>query len=326
MELIFLGTGAAEGAPASYCRCATCQGVRERGGVELRTRSSVRVGPHHQIDLSPDHYGQTIAAGTDMYDVEHILITHTHEDHFTLPGLTDKAMTRKTNEKMLSVYLSKPAHAWLEGLMERIGFSENDLRWIDEHLAFVGLEYFHEYTIGGFTVQTIKGNHTARGVNEYSINYLLGMPHGKKLLYACDTGYYTDEAWEYLAGKRVDTLVLECTFAGRTDRGEFPGEPPGPGELLQDAGAHDPDRVHRRSDRRVRDPLQPAPGPQPLRHPGPPAAERMACHGGLRPPARGGLKPHPTPARRRASATKAGTVADSAPARTNTGMRSIGAG
>ena len=59
-------------------------------------------------------------------------------------------------------------------------------------------------------------------MNEQSINYLVGMPDGKKLLYACDTGYYRDETWEYLAGKRVDTLVLECTFAGRTDRGEFP--------------------------------------------------------------------------------------------------------
>jgi phosphoribosyl 1,2-cyclic phosphate phosphodiesterase len=222
MEIIFLGTGAAEGAPAAYCRCATCRGVRERGGVELRTRSSLRIGQHHQIDISPDHYGQTIAAGTDMYDVEHILITHTHEDHFTLPALTDKQMTRKTNGKLLSVYLSEPARAFVDGIIERMSYSEKDLRWIHEHLAFVGLEYFHEYTIGGFTVQTIKGNHTARGVNEYSINYLVGMPGGKKLLYACDTGYYQDEAWEYLSGKRLDTLVLECTFAGRTDRGEFP--------------------------------------------------------------------------------------------------------
>ena len=79
-ELLFLGTGAAEGAPAAYCRCDTCQGVRQRGGVELRTRSSLRIGPHHQIDISPDQYQQTIAAGDDTYDVEYILVTHTHED------------------------------------------------------------------------------------------------------------------------------------------------------------------------------------------------------------------------------------------------------
>ncbi len=223
MELIFLGTGAAEGAPAAYCRCATCQGVRKRGGVELRTRSSVRLGLHHQIDVSPDQYGQTIAAGLDMYDVEHILITHTHEDHFTLTGLTDKQMSGETNGRMLSVYLSEPGRAYIEEMIAAVPLSAKDLDWIDGHLTFVGLEYFRQYTIGGLTVETIKGNHTARGVDEYSINYLVTMPHGKKLLYACDTGYYRDETWEYLSGRRVDTLIVENTFAGRTDRGEFPG-------------------------------------------------------------------------------------------------------
>lgn len=222
MELVFLGTGAAEGAPAAYCRCDTCQGVRARGGVELRTRSSVRLGPHHQIDVSPDQYVQTIAAGLDMFDVEHVLVTHTHEDHFTLSGLTDKQMTRRTNEKMLYVYLSEPGRTYVEDMVAHVPLSENDRRWIAEHLAFVGLEYFREYGIGGFSVQTVKGNHTARGVEERSINYLVAMPHGKRLLYACDTGYYQDDTWEYLAGKHVDTLILECTFAGRTDRGEFP--------------------------------------------------------------------------------------------------------
>lgn len=223
MELVFLGTGAAEGAPAAYCRCAACQGVRQRGGIEQRTRSSVRIGPHHQIDISPDQYTQTIAAGLDMFDVEHILITHTHEDHFTLTGLTDKQMTRVTNEKMLSVYLSRPGKAYVEAMIASVPLSEKDRRWIADHLAFVGLDYFREYEVGGFTVQTVKGNHTARGVDEHSINYLVRLPHGKKLLYTCDTGYYQDETWEYLAGTRVDTLILECTFAGRTDRGERPG-------------------------------------------------------------------------------------------------------
>lgn len=223
MELVFLGTGAAEGAPAAYCRCAACQGVRQRGGIELRTRSSVRIGPHLQIDISPDQYTQTIAAGLDMFDVEHILVTHTHEDHFTLTGLTDKQMTRVTNEKMLSVHLSRPGKAYVEAMIASVPLSANDRRWIAEHLEFVGLDYFSEYAIGGFTVQTVKGNHTARGVDEYSINYLIGLPHGKKLLYTCDTGYYQDETWEYLAGKSVDTLILECTFAGRTDRGARPG-------------------------------------------------------------------------------------------------------
>ena len=91
-----------------------------------------------------------------------------------------------------------------------------------ENLLFVGLEHFREYTIGGLSVQTVKGNHTAHGAGEASINYLVSTPGGSSFLYACDTGYYLEETWAYLSGRRVDTLILECTFAGRTDREEFP--------------------------------------------------------------------------------------------------------
>ena len=52
--------------------------------------------------------------------------------------------------------------------------------------------------------------------------YLITLPDGGKLLYALDTGYYTDETWEYLRGRQTDTLIMDCTFAGRTDRGEYP--------------------------------------------------------------------------------------------------------
>ena len=221
MELIFLGTGAAEGVPAAYCRCAACQSARQRGGVEIRTRSSLRVGPHHQIDVSPDHYGQMIRAGVDMYDVEHVLITHTHGDHFALSALMDKGMSQTTNGKPISLYLSDPAKMYVEDLIGRLSLSAGDMKWINANLELIGLRYFQDYAIGGLDVRTLKGNHIANGVNEYSINYLVGLPGGKTLLYACDTGFYQEETWEYLAGKRVDILILECTYAGRTDRGEF---------------------------------------------------------------------------------------------------------
>ena len=117
-----------EGAPAAYCRCATCQGVRQRRGVELRTRSSVRLSLHHQIDVSPDQYTQTIAAGLDMYDVEHVLVTHTHEDHFTLPALMDKQMSVETNGRPLTVYLSSQAHSSVEKAALLAGFGRANVR------------------------------------------------------------------------------------------------------------------------------------------------------------------------------------------------------
>jgi phosphoribosyl 1,2-cyclic phosphate phosphodiesterase len=126
MEMIFLGTGAAEGSPAAYCRCDTCRGVRQRSGVELRTRSCLRIGPHHQIDLGPDSYFQMIRAGTDLYDVEHVLVTHSHADHFSLQALLDKQMSRETNRKPIRLYMSAPARTYIEGHLAGLDMSPGD--------------------------------------------------------------------------------------------------------------------------------------------------------------------------------------------------------
>ena len=33
---------------------------------------------------------------------------------------------------------------------------------------------------------------------------------------------HPDETWEFLEDRRTDVLIMDCTFGGRTDRGEFP--------------------------------------------------------------------------------------------------------
>ena len=42
---------------------------------------------------------------------------------------------------------------------------------------------------------------------------------GRRLLFACDTGYYSEDTWEFLQGKSADTVVMEATFCTMTDRG-----------------------------------------------------------------------------------------------------------
>jgi phosphoribosyl 1,2-cyclic phosphate phosphodiesterase len=222
MDMLFLGTGAAEGVPAAYCRCDDCRGVRKRGGIEVKSRSSLRIGKHYQVDISPDHYWQMLRHDTDMFDLEHVLITHSHGDHFALDGLTDKTMAKVTNERPLNIYLSNPAKDYLEGTLEHMGISDDLRSRYQGRFSIFGLEYFSSYEIGELSVETVKSNHSAHGEDEAAISYLFTLPGGTKLLYALDTGYYTDETWEYLRGRQTDTLVMDCTFAGRTDRGEYP--------------------------------------------------------------------------------------------------------
>ena len=221
MKITFLGTGASAGLPAAYCRCDECNGVRERGGIEVKTRSALRVGKHCQIDISHDNYWQAIKHSMDMYDVEHLLITHTHCDHFAVTGITDKTMSEVTNDKPLNIYMSEPAKEFMMKFLDTMSVSDEEKKF-EREFPIRGLEYYKEYSIGELVVETVKGNHTAWAGIEKSINYLIKMPDGKKLLYALDTGYYLDETWNYLKGRNTDILIMDCTFGGRTDRGEFP--------------------------------------------------------------------------------------------------------
>jgi phosphoribosyl 1,2-cyclic phosphate phosphodiesterase len=222
MNLLFLGTGAAEGIPAAYCRCRACTDVRERGGIEIKTRSALRLGKKYQVDISPDNHYQMIKHKIDMYEVEHIFVTHLHGDHFGWRRLSDRFMSEVTNDNPLNICLSLPAKRHLESLLEESLKPSSERKQFEEQFTVTGLEYFEEYRIDELKVETIKGNHDGHGENERSMHYLFTLPEGKKLLYALDTGYYLEDTWEYLAGKHADILVMECTFAGRTDRGQFP--------------------------------------------------------------------------------------------------------
>ena len=43
MEMILLGTAAAEGWPAPFCACVHCNAARSRGGANIRTRSGALI-------------------------------------------------------------------------------------------------------------------------------------------------------------------------------------------------------------------------------------------------------------------------------------------
>lgn len=54
MKIKILGTCAAEGWPALFCNCSSCQKARQLGGKNIRTRSSLQIDDLLKIDLPPD--------------------------------------------------------------------------------------------------------------------------------------------------------------------------------------------------------------------------------------------------------------------------------
>jgi phosphoribosyl 1,2-cyclic phosphate phosphodiesterase len=225
MDLRFLGTGAAEGIPAMYCRCQTCATVRANGGKNLRTRAAFRIGEHYQIDLGPDTNWQMHRLGLDMFAVEHLLVTHTHDDHFQIGEIVAKIMSAQIggNGKPLHIYMSAPAQCWLERLLAVL-YQHKDLTRPDFARLFQihGLDDFQSYQIGELRVEPVKAGHSVRGGQECGLNYRIALPDGRRMLYALDTGWFPDATWDFLAHAPLDIVILDCTFGVRTDRGARP--------------------------------------------------------------------------------------------------------
>ncbi len=224
MEPLFLGTGAAEALPAMFCRCPCCERARERGGRELRTRSALRLDARHQIDFGPDSHQQALANRIDFLELEHLLVTHSHDDHFDLFQLMTRGCAVPESPRPVDIHIQREGARWaIELLAHKIG-SRRSLDAMLDTYRFAPLDYFQEFRAGELEVAALRANHAGFGPGERGLNYLVRLPGGRSLLYAVDTGWYEEETWEYLSGRRADIVVIEATFGGRTDRGEFPDE------------------------------------------------------------------------------------------------------
>ena len=63
VEYQYLGTGAAEGMPATFCACPVCLRSMREGGKSLRMRACTLLGDDVLIDLSPDIHAQKLKFG-----------------------------------------------------------------------------------------------------------------------------------------------------------------------------------------------------------------------------------------------------------------------
>ncbi|MGB8451138.1 MAG: MBL fold metallo-hydrolase [Anaerocolumna sp.] len=218
----FVGTGAGEGIPTPFCRCEICQNARKVRGKEIRMRSCFRVAEDLQIDFGPDTFAQSVMYENDLFALEHLLVTHTHEDHFSIFNLFLKTMISRGSGKKLNVYLTGDAFQLLEAF-ERVGFNGSKEFFQDclhEHIIFHRLEFWEEHQIGEYFVTPIQGAHHGH-FEKYSANYIITLPNRQKMLYALDTGYYSKETLDFLKNVKLDFFMIESTY-GNLQRGNTP--------------------------------------------------------------------------------------------------------
>ena len=221
-ELVFYGTGAAEGIPNPFCRCFLCSNARKEGGRDVRKRSMFRVNEYVAIDMGADFFTQAMEYG-DFINLEHVLITHTHEDHLAHMMMGVRGMATHRIQNPLNIYMTSSAYDIVDFYRKNSAILKNSINTLEHNkvIAFHRLEFGKGYTIGTLPVIPLKGNHTGN-MGENCANYLIRLGNGKVLFYALDTGYYLEETFQNLKAYKLGYLISECTYGNILNRPEKP--------------------------------------------------------------------------------------------------------
>lgn len=130
--------------------------------------------------------------------VRHVLITHTHSDHFSREALLRLAQDNGS----ITVYLDA---------------SCTDMA--PEHPAITVYPVSNGETLSfdGYTVHVFSSNHLTERANEQTHHYVIDVPSGKSIFYGLDGAWLrTDEA-KYLMQHPVDLMILDATSAVSND-------------------------------------------------------------------------------------------------------------
>ena len=204
MKLLFLGTGSAEGVPALFCGCAICREARHRGGPDRRTRSSVLIDDAVKIDLPPDTLAHVHRYDLDFSGLRHLLFTHSHDDHFAVREL------QYLSPNFAPSRCGAPLNVWGTHDLICRALPEMEHFFEEAPVKFHPLAPFRPFRVGHLRVTPVAARHKT---DELCLNFLIGdeaaMSEGQ-LLYATDTGWYEERTWDFLEGRPLSAVVVEC--------------------------------------------------------------------------------------------------------------------
>lgn len=200
VRVFFLGTGAAEGFPALFSGSPINREASRRGGKNLRLRTGILIDETIRVDICPDALTQVHKyPQLDFSRLEHLLFTHSHDDHFAIRELQYLSPNFAPDRReSLQIYATEEIHAKVSAETSHF-FQEAPLQ---RH----ALTPFQECSVGHLQVTPITAHHRT---DELCLNFLFR--EGERcLLYASDTGWYSNRTWEFLKGVRIDGVIVEC--------------------------------------------------------------------------------------------------------------------
>ena len=220
MEIQYLGTAAAEGLPALFCDCEICRKARNTGGKEVRTRTQSIVDGKILIDFPPDTYTHALNYSLQLGKIQHLLVTHSHMDHFFPVELIHRHEHFGHNAKgMLYVYGNETVE---KAFYDAVLIDRFKVHPLDEAVKFVRLKPFDDFTADGYHIIPVPADHDKR---ETCLIYIIEKD-GKCLLYGHDTGMkLSDEAWNCIFSHKYDLISLDATMGKKQIDGYHMGLP-----------------------------------------------------------------------------------------------------
>ncbi len=204
MDLVYLGTGAAEGIPALFCNCEYCKAVRKRGGREVRSRSQIVIDGELSIDFPPDAFYHGALLGAELDKIRYLLVTHSHMDHFYAHDFVLRGYKYARQIAPLDIYGNEEVLSVFEECTRRE--MRKDVRSL---ITLHRLEAFSPVRFGNWRAVPLPATHTSKEPFIYLLE-----KENKRILHLTDTGSLHEECFSYLEreGKPLDLITFDCTF------------------------------------------------------------------------------------------------------------------
>jgi len=208
MKLTILGSGGGEGYPALFCNCAHCKAAKKAGGKSIRTLSQSCIDGKLLIDFPADSHIHAINNDVNFGDIENLLVTHTHSDHY-MPDLFELrggAFAHDMKAEKLTVYGNEDVKKLFDGIFTYIPINQT----IRQNIGFKRAEAFKPFKVDEYEVTPLPAKHA---LEQQAFNYIID--DGKsKLLYLLDTGYPEENIFGYLQklGGTFGCVCMDATM------------------------------------------------------------------------------------------------------------------
>ena len=209
LKLTYYGTGAGEGWPGLFCNCELCKTARKLKGKNIRTRSQALINDNLLIDLTPDTNMHCLVHGLDLEKVDHLLVTHSHTDHFNPPDLELLREPFAHNRpNVFHIYGN-------DRVREKVWKGVPKVWEVESKFDFHKAEPFQPIVIKDYIVVPLLALHDR---NEECLFYVITQGN-KTMLYAHDTGAFPEATMDYLKANKVhlDLVSLDCTIQSSAD-------------------------------------------------------------------------------------------------------------